>query len=200
FYVPGRFDAELDALTENAADEALRQLERRRAAPDEVPPAAPADAPAEARPATDAAAPAAAVASQACANSDQARQWLQRLDGAIARRDGNALLRLFAREFKVHASVRGADGSMTELDFDRAQFVESSLAAMRDLSDYKVRRPSVEIQPVQEGACRRLQVRSVVIEQGRRGGEPYRFESVERYVLERRSGRWLAVEAEVTQK
>ncbi|MBL8484991.1 MAG: hypothetical protein JNJ60_22535, partial [Rhodocyclaceae bacterium] len=26
FYVPGRFDAELDALTENAADEALRQL------------------------------------------------------------------------------------------------------------------------------------------------------------------------------
>ena len=50
------------------------------------------------------------------------------------------------------------------------------------------------------GACDRIGVRSVVIEQGRQNGKPYRFESVEEYVLERRAGQWLAIRAETTQR
>ncbi|MBL8473175.1 MAG: nuclear transport factor 2 family protein [Rhodocyclaceae bacterium] len=202
FYVPGRFDAELDALAADAGDEAMRQLEHRRATPvaesaPEAVTAAPAAA--EPAPATAVAAPAAAAA-EVCAGSEQARLWLRRFDHAIARRDARAVLRLFAQEFKVHANVRAADGSVSGLDFDREQFVDSTLSALRDLSDYRVRRPTVEVAPLEAGNCRRLQVRSLAIEQGRRAGEPYRFESIERYVLERRNGRWVAVEAEVTQR
>jgi hypothetical protein len=43
-------------------------------------------------------------------------------------------------------------------------------------------------------------VRSLVIEQGRQGGTPYRFESIEEFVLERRAGEWLAVAAETMQQ
>jgi hypothetical protein len=40
----------------------------------------------------------------------------------------------------------------------------------------------------------------VVIEQGRQSGKPYRFESLEEYLLELRAGKWLAIKAETTQQ
>jgi hypothetical protein len=38
------------------------------------------------------------------------------------------------------------------------------------------------------------------IEQGRQSGKPYRFESIEEYVLARRGGLWLAIKAEAMQR
>ena len=45
-----------------------------------------------------------------------------------------------------------------------------------------------------------IAVRSVVIEQGSQGGKPYRFESVEEFLLERRAGAWRATGAQTTQR
>ena len=41
---------------------------------------------------------------------------------------------------------------------------------------------------------------SLVIEQGRQNGNPYRFEAMETYELEQRDGRWVAVRASTTQR
>jgi hypothetical protein len=43
-------------------------------------------------------------------------------------------------------------------------------------------------------------VSSVALEQGTQYGKPYRFESLEEYVLDLRDGKWLASKAETTQK
>jgi hypothetical protein len=40
----------------------------------------------------------------------------------------------------------------------------------------------------------------VVVEQGKQSGKAYRFESLEQYSLELRSGKWIAVKAETTQQ
>ena len=49
-------------------------------------------------------------------------------------------------------------------------------------------------------ACDRISLRSVVVEQGKQSGKAYRFESLEQYSLELRSGKWIAVKAETTQQ
>ena len=70
------------------------------------------------------------------------------------------------------------------------------------LTDYAQRRPSIGGRPAGAGTatCERINVRSVVIEQGRQSGKPYRFESLEEFLLERRAGVWLAIRAETTQR
>ena len=41
---------------------------------------------------------------------------------------------------------------------------------------------------------------SLVIEQGRQNGKPYRFAAMETYTLEPRDGRWEAVRASLTRR
>lgn len=217
FYVPGQFDDELDRLSQTADENALRELEARsKALPEQAPvvapePAAPAaPAPtvppaAEPSPAPAPAAPAPKPAAPAfgdCAANAVARTWLGELDAAIARRDAHAIIRKFAPEVSVRATVRGANGEPMTVEMGRDELARSTIAAVSGLTNYQQRRPSIEGQPAEGGArpCGRIGVRSVVIEQGRQNGKPYRFESIEEYVLERRAGRWLAITAETTQR
>jgi hypothetical protein len=49
-------------------------------------------------------------------------------------------------------------------------------------------------------ACGPVAVRSVVIEEGRQGNKPYRFESEEKYVLKQIDGVWRAAQAYTRQR
>lgn len=172
FYVPGEFDPELDKLSEAADQDSLRALEQRRKAP--------------------------APAAQ-CVPGKLARAWLKQLDGAIVKRDAKAIVELFAADVAVRANVKDKDGVLTGVDLSRDEMAQSTVAAMKGLSNYKQRRVTTDAVAEGEG-CTRLAVKSVVIEQGRQSGKPYRFEAVEEYLLELRAGKWLAVKAVTTQK
>jgi hypothetical protein len=179
FYVPGEFDAELDRYSETADQDSLRQLEQKR------------------KPA--AATPAAAQ----CAPTGIGKTWLQQLDKAIARRDAPAIIAMFAPEAAVRATVRDGNGQMASVDLGREELAQSTIAAMKGLTNYKQRRVSTEARladPAAGAACDRISLKSVVIEQGRQSGKPYRFESLEEYLLELRAGKWIAVKAETTQQ
>ena len=110
---------------------------------------------------------------------------------------------MFAPEAAVRATVRGTDGKMTSVDIGREELAQSTIAAMKGLTGFKQRRVSIEgklANPAAGAACDRISVRSVVIEQGRQSGKPYRFESVEEYLLELRARKWLAITAKTTQQ
>jgi hypothetical protein len=217
FYVPGAFDAELDRYSLTADEDSQRQLEQRRKSPPPrqapakrppktpaavspaptfvaAPPPAPAAAPAPVAPS----APAAATIA-GCEPTAIARTWLAQLDGAIVKRDAAAIVAMFAPEAAVRATVRGNEGRMTSVDIGREELVSSTLAAMAGLEDYRQRRISIEGKPL-GATCDRISLRSVVIEQGRQSGKPYRFEALEEYVIELRAGKWLAIKAETTQQ
>jgi len=174
FYVPGSFDAELDAYSANAeaiSQQALAELSQ--------PPAPP--------PALD------------C--QPVAEAWLARFDHAIGRRDAAAIVALFAPELVARATVRNADGSTTTVRFNRSELADSTLAALDGLSNYVQRRISLETAAGRDDAtCQRVGVTSVVVEQGSQAGQPYRFEAVEEYLLELRDGHWLATRADTTQR
>lgn len=174
-YVPGRFDAELDRFAKTADKESQRELEKMRKGPG-------------------------AAAALACNPTKLARTWLRQLDNAAQRRDAPAIIAKFAPEVTVRANVRSNDDKMTTLDLDRNELAASTIAAIKTLSEYKQRRISIEAAPVDANDCSRLQIKSVVIEQGKQSGKPYRFESLEEYVLEQREGKWLAIQAETTQR
>lgn len=171
FYVPGEFDAELDKLSAAADEDSRRALDARRKS---APPAA-------------------------CAAKAIAAGWLKQLDGAIVRRDAKTIVGLFAPDATIRANVRDKDGGMAAVDLGRDELAQSTVAAMKALTNYKHRRVTTEAAAEVEG-CGRVAVTSVVIEQGRQAGKPYRFEATEEYVLEQRDGRWLAVKAVTTQK
>ena len=171
FYVPGRYDAELDRYAETADQVAEERLaERRRAT------------------------------GSKCAPAAVAKTWLGRLDRALVRRDSDAIVALFAPDVAVRATVREEDGGTATVDLTRDEFVQSTVAAVKALKEYKQRRISVEATPGDSVSCDQITVKSVVIEQGRQGGKRYRFESVEQYLLQQRGGDWLAVKAETTQR
>ena len=198
FYVPGQFDAELDQLSQASDEESRRQLEeRRKSLPAQLAAApAPSDrAPDAAKPATPAVRP-----SDACGAARVARSWLGQLDAGIAKRRPGAILRLVAPEFTVRATVHGQDAGTATLDLGRDEFAQSTVAALQGLTDFRQRRLSIEGRPTEPGACGRIEVSSVVIEQGKRKGLAYRLESIETYVLEKRAGKWLAIRAETTQR
>ncbi len=212
FYVPGEFDDELDLLSQSADDNAVAQLEVRRKAPagNTMPQAvagqaSTAGATSTAEPTTAAAAAAATGAQDAsrgntCGATGVARGWLAQLDGAIVRRNAPAIQRLFAPQVVVQATVRDKDGNATTVDVSRDEFARSAGSAVKGLSDYQQRRVSIDAQPESAGACDRIIVKSVVIEQGKQNGAAYRFESTEEFTLERRAGRWLATRAATTQR
>lgn len=172
FYVPGKFDAEMDELSKNAQVNNELQLGEKR------------------------------KQLTSCTPSDVAKRWVNDLDQHIVRGDAESILMMFSQDVRVKATVRGANGKMTELELQRAEFAESIVAAMSSLRDYKHRRLTVEGKPVRVNAagCPPIAVKSIVIEEGRQAGKPYRFESEEKYLLEQLDGRWLAVQAESRQR
>lgn len=172
FYVPGKFDPELDELSKNAQANNEQALQTRRqqvamCAPDEV-----------------------------------AKRWLGDLDEHIVQGQAAPILAMFAPTVQIKATVRGANGTSTELELQRAEFADSIVTAMRSLRDYKHRRITIEGQPAVTGAaaCAAIRVRSIVIEEGLQAGKPYRFESEEKYLLEQVDGVWLALEAQTSQR
>lgn len=179
FYVPGEFDTELDRYSQTADQESKKQLEQRRKSPD------------------------AAAAAAACAPTDIAKTWLAQLDGAIAKGDAQAIIAMFAPDAAVRATVKEKDGKMTSVDLLRDELAQSTIAAMKGLKDYKQRRvwTDARLTDLSGGmTCDRISLRSVVVEQGKQSGKPYRFESLEQYSIELRAGKWVAVKAETTQQ
>ncbi|OHC68818.1 MAG: hypothetical protein A3H93_09390 [Rhodocyclales bacterium RIFCSPLOWO2_02_FULL_63_24] len=226
FYVPGEFDTELDRYAQTADEDSLRQLEQRRKAPraptplqplppkpaptpTPTPTSAPAPAPGPtsgaasgAMPGMPSAATPGTASTAECQPTTIAKTWLGQLDAAIARNDAPAIVAMFAPEAAVRATIRGKDNKMTSVDLGREELAQSTLAAMKGLKDYKQRRVWTDgtLENAAAPACDRISLKSVVIEQGRQSGKPYRFESVEAYVLELRAGKWLAIKAETTQQ
>jgi len=211
FYVPGAFDAELDRLSQQldhsvpkppqgtadqptAAKDQLAAVENATEAPSE-PPSAPSES---ATPLLQLP----GVVGTSCDANDVARRWLSVLDAAITERDATTIVHLFAPEVMLRATIRGASGGTSTVELGRDEFARSTVSALNGLSDYQQRRPSVEAEIVagDKQACRQVRVRSIIIEQGRQAGLPYRFEALEEYVLERREGRWVAVRAGTTQR
>jgi hypothetical protein len=178
FYVPGEFDVELDRYSQTADQESKKQLEQRRKSP------------------------AAAAAVAACAPTDIAKAWLAQIDGAIAKGDAQAIIAMFAPDAAVRATVKDKDGKMSSVDLVRDELAQSTIAAMKGLKDYKQRRVWTDARQTDlaGGSCDKISLRSVVVEQGKQSGKPYRFESLEQYVLELRAGKWIAVKAETTQQ
>jgi hypothetical protein len=179
FYVPGEFDSELDRYSQTADQDSKKQLEQRRKSPG------------------------AAAAAASCAPTDVAKAWLAQLDGAIAKNDAAAIVAMFAPEVAVRATVKDKGGKMTSVDLGREELAQSTIAAMKSLTDYKQRRvwTDARLTELSGGmACDRISLRSVVVEQGKQSGKPYRFESLEAYSLELRGGKWIAVKAETTQQ
>jgi len=223
FFVPGEFDAELDQLSLRNDAESLRLLEELRrtggtpgagASGGTTGPATSATIVASATLGGAAAAPASTATALAtaapaeplregtnsCGANAVARAWLAEFDRAIVRRNAAGVLRLFAANAEVQATVRTQDGRSSTLSVDRETFVESTVAAIAGLREYRQRRVSTDGWPETPGDCRRIGLRSVVIEQGRQNGQPYRFEATETYVLERQAGRWVAVQARAAQR
>jgi hypothetical protein len=177
FYVPGKFDAELDLYSKTSDKLSQQQLQERQKA--------------------------AAAAEKACEPVAIAKDWIGRFDRAIVRRDAAAIIALFADDVRVRATVRGANDAMTSVDLTRDEMAQSTIASMKELKNFKQRRISLDASAddAKQGAsCSRVSLRSVVIEQGIQAGKPYRFESLEEFGLELRDGKWLAVKAQTTQR
>lgn len=206
FYVPGAFDGELDRFSENA--DALAEAAMDKKLNPTTPAAAVAAVPAAAV-ATPAPVAAAATPSPEprfsgkCVPATIAKSWVTTLDDAITRKDATTILGQFASDVAVKAIVRKADGSLTEVEFTRDELVRSTVATVNQLEGYQHRRISIEAKKgtaAKSGGCGPLLVKSVVLEQGKLSGKPYRFESTEDYVLELRDGKWLATKAESAQR
>lgn len=191
FYVPGRFDTELDRFSEKSHGPAKTAGKPSTLAA----PSTPAG--------TAHAAPTGPGATDACLPDAVASSWLNALDSALARRDAPAVLELFAPDVRIRGQVLNSDGTHSTVELTAAEFVASTLASISQLQDYQQRRSAITVkatEPANPPVCGPLQVESLVVEQGRMAGKPYRFEASEHYRLEIRSGRWLAVSAEARQR
>jgi hypothetical protein len=172
FYVPGKFDAEMDELAKSAESNNQQELLAKR------------------------------KQNAACVPADVAKRWTTELDQNIVRGDAAAILSMFGPEVRVKATVRGANGKMTELELEGAELADSIVTAVATLSNYKHRRISLEGKPSEPNAsaCGPVAVKSIVIEEGRQAGKPYRFESEEKYLLELMDGTWRATAAQTRQR
>lgn len=174
FYVPGKFDAELDLLSRSNDADSLMQLRKKRKADMDN-----------------------------CDSAKIARNWLQRFDRAVLERAPQSIISLFSPDIAVRAMVRNSNGELIAVDIGRDELAQSTVAAVKGLKNYHQRRLTLDAhEVVQEGvrSCSRINVRSDVIESGLQSGRPYRLESSEEYVLELRAKKWLAVKAVTTQK
>jgi hypothetical protein len=202
FYVPGTFDAELEALASQELSKALKNLN----IPGPVSPAAvPLSdavgvAPSPAATAVPTASESAGLPTQSesCNPQSIAEQWLGELDAAIVARNTDQFIAKFDPLVDVLARVKGPNGTTTVLRFSRDEMAKSTFTALSQLSEFTSRRPVILGKIAADTtltACDRLDVDSVVIESGVRNGGAYRIESLETFLLELRWGRWLATQA-----
>ena len=178
FYVPGKFDTELDQYSPTADKVSLLALEQRRGV---------------------------SVGQQGkgCVPRDIANAWLNQLDTAIERKDVPAIISLFAPEATVRAIVRDTGGKTSTVDLGRDELARSSVDAMKGLQNYKQHRAPTDARLADASsktACNRISLKSVVVEQGLQSGKPFRFESLEEYELELHDGKWMSVKSQTTQQ
>jgi hypothetical protein len=200
FYVPGRFDAELDALAQTGTPNTTPGGPATRSTDAATSPTALATSSS----ATTAAATPATRPNGQCNAQAVAASWLALLDGAIARNDAQAVLALFALDAEVSGTLLGKIGTSTTISMSREEFAAGSLAALNSLTNYQQKRlsvsTSVNSKAARPEACNTVTVTSSVIEQGEQAGKPYRFKTLERYQLELKDGHWLAVKAQTRQQ
>lgn len=185
FYVPGRFDGELDRISASPGHAAAQA---------EVPDAAPQSGALATRQVP------ARLADGQCNADGVASAWLQRLDSALARKDSAGVLSLFAANASIRSLVVDAAGGHKQLDISREEFVSSTRAAMKGLEGYSQRRLSTTATPVNPDHCDTVSVQSMVVEQGRQNGVSFSFRTVEDYRLEIVDGFWKATRAVSTQQ
>jgi hypothetical protein len=137
-----------------------------------------------------------------CAQSRIAQQWLNSLDTAVARKDSRQFMALFAHDLNIEMQVRKTDGAVVSIKLDRDSFAKSTKQSLEQLSNFKSTRPEVRVRQ-QPGdmamTCERVEVESLVEESGVRGGNAYKLRSMESFTLEKRRGRWLAIQAKTVQ-
>jgi len=183
FYVPGRFEKEIEDYSQQADSLVAARLAQAQAG-------GPKHSICDSAPAADADAADAANAA--------ARDWVQHFDAAVLGRNAAAVLALFAPNATVEATVKDVSGKPVTQQFDRKQFARSVSAAVNGLSDYRQQRQTLDAAPEQDG--RQVRLKSHVVESGSLNGKPYRLESDEEYLLEQRGKLWLAVQAATTQQ
>jgi hypothetical protein len=177
FYVQGQYDNELDWYSLNSHDEMLKALEEKRKAAIRALPVG-------------------------CVPDEISKKWLTQLDDAIARRDANGIMALFAPDAKVRATVQGNAGESSSVEMRRDELAKSTVMAMKNLKDYSQHRVWTKAQfkaNSAEPVCNQISLKSEVVEQGRLSDKPFRFESLEEYELALKDGKWLSVKAETTQ-
>lgn len=199
FYLPGRFDNELAALAngeqpESSSSGTLSETSPRPGATKFQGGTAPAG---ELQ---------VAMASHpdnaACRFNTIARRWLRVMDAAIAQRNAQRFMDMFETSAIVTARVKDGSGQSQEVHLDRDALARSIFAAVGDLSDFQSRRPVTHARLAPGSTakqCNKIELQSLVIESGVRSGTSYRLESVETFILEKRGGEWLAVEAKSQQ-
>jgi hypothetical protein len=191
FYVPGAFDAELDALPP------LAPVPSSNGAVSEAP--VPAADTAGSTPAANPGNTPSLAGSERCNATTVATDWIDRLDKAMVQRDAAALLALFAPGATFSATVQSKSGGTATVTLSREEFAASSVAALKQLSQFSQRRLSVTASDLQTGNCAQITVYSEVQEQGLQDGKPYGFRTSESYELELRDGQWLAAKASTRQ-
>jgi hypothetical protein len=177
FYVAGQFEKEMDEYSESADETSAQKLEQLRDKAD------------------------------ACADCGQAdaiaKDWIAAFDTAVERHDAKSVMQMFTDDVAVQATVRDAKGKAVVNTLTRKELADSAVSAMRGLEDYSQQRKTLTAQALKPGegeACPRVRIKSVVVEQGKLAGKPYRLESSEEYVLALHADGWLAVSAKVTQR
>jgi len=177
FYVGGSFDQELDQYSEKADTLIQQKLDEARRQ--------------------------AGISGAGCIGEPAALDWLARFDEAVKQRSVEGVLRLFAEDAKIQATVMDSKGATLTSNFSHEEFARSVSAAASSLEDYQQRRLSVEtelLEPKAGQVCQPIKIRSEVVEQGKLGGRPYQLKSEEEHILELRGSQWLAVDSRTTQK
>jgi hypothetical protein len=178
FYVPGRFDDELDQYSSIAEKVSTQELEQKRGDSE--------------------------ISSGAqCKPEVIANNWLKEFDTAIERNDVSAIMAMFATDTRIRATVRGSNGNMTTVKLSRDELAQSTVDSMKGLTNYKQRRVSTDSKLLNDSngeLCNLISIKSVVIEEGLHLAKPFHFESLEDYEIELRGQKWLSIKAETTQQ
>jgi hypothetical protein len=187
FFVPGLFDGELDRISSVDAAANVRSDAAHEVALQPVAAASMPLIPAR-------------LKNGQCNASAVAKDWLARLDGALARKDPAGVLSLFAADASIRSVVKIQSGGTTTLSISRDEFASSTSTMMKSLTDYSQSRLSVTGTAARSGQCDVVLVKSTAVEQGRQDGKPYRFKSIEEYQLELKDESWVATKATTTQQ
>ena len=187
FFVPGLFDGELDRISSVDGAANVRSDAAHEVAVQPVAAASMPLIPAK-------------LKNGQCNASAVAKDWLARLDGALARKDPAGVLSLFAADASIRSVVKIQSGGTTTLNISRDDFASSTSTMMKSLTDYSQSRLSVTGTAARSGQCDVVLVKSTAVEQGRQDGKPYRFKSIEEYQLELKDESWVATKATTTQQ